>query len=268
MIDTLKRTLLLRNLLLVAVLVLIVLWLANTPSGLYGKADAVAYAVCHRMESHTYHMGERPMPLCARDTGMHLGILVSILYHLKRGKAGGMPARKIQIVFGVFLLAFAIDGVNSTLPMLRILKLEQWYEPQNWLRLTTGVGLGIAMGSMLMPVVNQSLWVEPDMQPALSSWRQLGLLVAITAIMAGMVTTGIPALVYPLGLLTAGDVLLILTLIFSLVWVMIGKKDNQFHHWRDVSWWLVAGFGTALALIAFMDWLRFIMTGTWQGFAL
>jgi uncharacterized membrane protein len=268
MIDTLKRTLLLRNLLLVAVLVLIVLWLANTPSGLYGKADAVAYAVCHRMESHTYHMGERPMPLCARDTGMHLGILVSILYHLKRGKAGGMPARKIQIVFGVFLLAFAIDGVNSTLPMLRIFNLAQWYEPQNWLRLATGAGLGIAMGSMLMPVVNQSLWAEPDMQPALSSWRQLGLLVAITGLAAAAVTTEIPALVYPLGLLTAGDVLLILTLIFTLVWVMLTKKDNLFHHWKEISWWLVAGFGTALGLIAFMDWLRFMMTGTWQGFVL
>jgi hypothetical protein len=68
--------------------------------------------------------------------------------------------------------------------------------------------------------------------------------------------------------LTAGDVLLILTLIFTLVWVMLTKKDNLFHHWKEISWWLIAGFGTALGLIAFMDWLRFMMTGTWQGFVL
>ena len=77
-----------------------------------------------------------------------------------------------------------------------------------------------------------------------------------------------PALLYPLAFLTASDVLVILTLIFTIVWVMIAKKDNQFNSWKELSWWLLAGFGTALALIAVMDFVRFSLTGTWDGFVL
>lgn len=199
---------------------------------------------------------------------MHLGILVTILFHLKWGNNGGLPTRKIQIALGVFFLAFAVDGINSTLPFLNFFNLGQWYEPQNWLRLATGAGMGIAMGSMLMPVINQSLWTEINEKPALSSWSRLGLLVLVTAISAFAVTTEVPALIYPLALLSAVDVLIILTLIFTLVWIMLFKKDNLFHHWDELPWWLTAGFGTALALIAFMDWVRFSMTGTWDGFLL
>ena len=206
------------------------------------------------------------MPLCARDTGMHLGILISLLFHLKWGKQAGFPARKIQIVLGIFFLAFAIDGINSTLPMLNFIKIEQWYQPLNGLRLATGAGLGIAMGSVLMPVINESLWTEVNQESALSTWWRFGQIVLVTAIAAFTVTTEIPALLYPLAILTAGNVLIILTLIFTIVWVMIFKKDNLFHEWKDLFWWLVAGFGTALALISFMDWVRFSLTGTWEGF--
>ena len=266
--NTTKRNLLIRILLLVTVTALAIVWLVETPSGIFGKTDAVAYAVCHRMASHTYHMGERPMPLCARDTGMHLGILISLLFHLKWGKQAGFPARKIQIVLGIFFLAFAIDGINSTLPMLNFIIIEQWYQPLNGLRLATGAGLGIAMGSVLMPVINESLWTEVNQESALSTWRRFGQIVLVTAIATFTVTTEIPALLYPLAILTAADVLIILTLIFTIVWVMLAKKDNQFHSWKDVSWWLLAGFGTALALIAVMDFLRFSLTGTWDGFVL
>ena len=208
------------------------------------------------------------MPLCARDTGMHLGILISLLFHLKWGKQAGFPPRKVQIVLGIFFMAFAIDGINSTLPMLNFIKVAQWYPPANWLRLTTGAGLGIAMGSVLMPVINESLWINVDQESALSSWWRVGQIVLVTAIAGFAVTTEIPALLYPLAFLTASDVLVILTLIFTIVWVMIAKKDNQFNSWKELSWWLLAGFGTALALIAVMDFVRFSLTGTWDGFVL
>ncbi len=172
----------------------------------------------------------------------------------------------MQIILGIFFLAFAIDGINSTLPMLNFIKINQWYQPLNWLRLTTGAGLGIAMGSVLMPVINESLWKEVNQETALSSWIRFGQIVLVTAIAGFAVTTEIPALLYPLAILSAGDVLIILTLIFTIVWVMLLNRDNQFQGWKDLVWWLLAGFGTALALIAVMDWVRFSLTGTWEGF--
>lgn len=268
MMKSFNRTSLIRSLLLVAVLTLAAMWLLNTPPGILGKADAIAYAVCHRMESHTYHMGQRQMPLCARDTGMHLGILTTILFHMIRGKQGGMPAKKIIVVLAIFFMAFAVDGINSTLPMLNFINLNQWYPPQNWLRLATGAGMGIAMGAMLMPVINQSLWKDVDEDSALKTWRQLGILVLVTGLASAAVVFEIPLLVTLLALLSAADVLFILTMIFTLIWVMMFKKDNLFQEWKELAWWLLAGFGTALSLIAIMDWIRFTMTGTWNGFLL
>jgi hypothetical protein len=124
------------------------------------------------------------------------------------------------------------------------------------------------MGSVLMPVINESLWTNVNQESALSSWWRFGQIILVTAIAGFAVTTEIPALLYPLAILTASDVLIILTLIFTILWVMITKKDNLFEQWKEVIWWLIAGFGSALALIAVMDWLRFSLTGTWEGFIL
>ena len=65
-----------RKILLIGVfLILLVLWLINTPPGLLGKSDAVGYAVCHRIPSHSFYFGDRPFSLCARCTGQYLGFL-------------------------------------------------------------------------------------------------------------------------------------------------------------------------------------------------
>ena len=68
----------LKLLVFVAVGFLFLGWLFNTPLGLLGKADAIGYAVCHRIDLRSFHLGDRTLPLCARCTGMFLGTLVSL----------------------------------------------------------------------------------------------------------------------------------------------------------------------------------------------
>ena len=41
-------------------------WIYIAPPGLMGKLDAVGYAVCHRLDSHSLHVGGIQLPLCAR----------------------------------------------------------------------------------------------------------------------------------------------------------------------------------------------------------
>ena len=43
-------------------------WLLNTPEGVLGKADAIGYAICHRIDGRSFHLGNRQFPLCARCT--------------------------------------------------------------------------------------------------------------------------------------------------------------------------------------------------------
>ena len=85
------------------------------PHDLLDKADRFAYAVCHRIPSHSFFIGGRQLPLCARCSGTYLGALAGIvvLLALGRGRANRFPAPKFLVVFGIFMAAWAIDGVNS-----------------------------------------------------------------------------------------------------------------------------------------------------------
>jgi hypothetical protein len=83
-----------------------------------------------------------------------------------------------------------------------------------------------------------------------------------------MVLTENPLLLYPLALISAAGVLILLTLVYSMVWMLLLKKENLNNTLSQMVMFLVAGFGTAILQIALMDIARFLLTGTWDGFHL
>ena len=80
-----------------SVALLLLGWLLNTPAGLLGKADAIGYAVCHRIDVRSFHLGDRPLPLCARCSGMYLGAGLGLIYQsiFSRRHTGTPPLRVI-----------------------------------------------------------------------------------------------------------------------------------------------------------------------------
>jgi len=245
---------------------LILTWLIYTPAGLLGKADAIGYAICHRIASRSFFIGDRQMPLCARCTGMYLGAMVGLLYQMRLGRRGGMPPTKIAIVLGVFFVAFGIDGVNSYLHFFP--NAPTLYEPQNWLRLVTGTGLGIGMACVLLPVFNQTVWKDWSGERLLSSWRHFGAILALAALVDLAVLTENPLLDYPLALLGPITVVVLLAMIYTIVWLMLAKRENSFLGVKELSWAFWGGVTTAMLQIAIMDIARFMLTGTWKGFFL
>ena len=173
---------------------------------------------------------------------------------------------RLAWVLGLFVLAFGIDGANSYLHFFP--NAPGLYDPENWLRLVTGTGLGVGLGAVMVAVVHQSLWQDYDPQPALNSWRRLLVLLAMAGVLDLAVWSENPLLLFPLAILSAGSVLLILTLVYTIVWALISKQDNHFQSWRQV--WMVglAGFLTALLQIGVIDAGRFWLTHTWGGFNL
>jgi len=55
-------------------------WLLNTPPGVLGKLDAIAYAVCHRIAARSFEIGSTALPLCARCTGMYMGAVAGLIF--------------------------------------------------------------------------------------------------------------------------------------------------------------------------------------------
>jgi len=256
----------LRWVFLAAAGLLLLAWLLETPPGLLGKADAIAYAVCHRIASHSFSIEDRQFPLCARCTGMYLGALLGLAYSFRTKIRAGFPPRRLLAVLVLFVLAFGIDGVNSYAGI--IIQNPLLYTSTNTLRLLTGTFFGAVVGVYLAAAFNQAVWTEFDSRPALGSFRQLALLVGLGLGIDLGVLSGNPLLLIPLALLAAGGVLALLTLAYSMVWTLILKRENMGRSWRGMWLPLAAGFSTALVQIILVDGLRMALTGTWSGFSL
>jgi uncharacterized membrane protein len=255
-----------KGLVVLAVAVLLVGWLLNTPPGLLGKADAVGYAVCHRIDARSFHLGDRQIPLCARCSGMYLGAMLGLIYQavFSRRRAG-MPHWSVWIVFGGLAGAFALDGVNSYLHLFP--GAPGLYEPQNWLRLLTGTGMGLTMAGLLYPSYNQTIWKDWQRSPALRL-PSMGILLLLALILDWIVLQQNPLILYPLALVSAAGVLVLLSMVYTMVWVMVIRAENHFESVRQLLFPLLGGFGTAMTQIILLDLLRYLFTGTWDGFHL
>lgn len=246
---------------------LVVVWLANTPGGLLGKADAVGYAVCHRIDGRSFHLGDRQLPLCSRCTGMYLGAMLALSYQLffARRKAG-LPSGKIWIILGLFILAFGVDGLNSYLHFFP--GAPTLYEPTNLGRLLSGMGMGLVVAFAIYPTFNQTAWKSPDMTPALADTKSLVLVVLLALGVAGLVWIENPFLLYIFGLVSALGVIVILSMVYAVFWMIILKAENRNQHLKQLMLPLGLGFGTAILQIALFDLVRFYLTHTWGGFPL
>ncbi|MGB8253042.1 MAG: DUF2085 domain-containing protein [Anaerolineaceae bacterium] len=260
-----------RNFLLTIIVVIIGvmitnLWLAYTPDTLLGKVDAVGYAVCHRIPSHSLTVDGRSLPLCARCSGMYLGALFGTIFQMITGKRRGGFSRRALTFLCVFAIFFVIDGLNSFTGL--ILDHSPLYEPQNWLRLMTGMSVGLLISAVLYPIFTQTVW--QTWKPA-SAFDGPG---AIAALLTGSVLlvigllSGFPAILYPLAILSVLGVLVILTLVYSVLLLMLFKQENRYNHFIELTPAILGGLVLTMMQIGLFDLLRFLLTETWNGLPL
>jgi uncharacterized membrane protein len=257
---------------LAAILVFAV-WFSFAPPGLLGKADAVGYAICHRIDERSFQIGERQLPLCARCTGEFFAAGISLIFFaLVSPKKSGMPGWKLGAPLLLFLAAFGIDGSNSYLYLLKqtsgvLENIPNLYIPNNILRLLTGSGMGIALASILYPAFNQSAWKDPDPDRALD-WKKLASLIVIVLLVDLAVLTESLIVLYPIAILSVLGVLALLIMVFSMVWILMMRQENEFTSLKEMWLPFLAGITLAFLLISGIDLLRYQLTGTWGGFPL
>lgn len=250
------------------------IWFAIAPPGLLGKADSIGYAICHRIDERSFHIGDRQLPLCARCTGEFYAAAITLIFlSIVSPKRSGMPGWKLAIPLVIFLLVFAIDGANSYLYLLKTTaggaldSIPNLYIPNNTLRLFTGSFMGIALASILYPAFNQSAWTKPDPKRALD-WKKLGLLLGIVTLVNLAILTENPYILLTIAILSVLGVLSLLIMVFSMMWMLIMREENIYPSLREMWMPLLAGTTLALLMITAIDMLRFKLTGTWGGFPL
>ncbi len=250
---------------------LLLVWLLETPANILGKADAVGYAVCHRIDIRSFHLGVRQLPLCARCTGQYVGVVLGLLFQaIFARRRSGFPSRQMLTIMVFFGLAYVIDGLNSFLylqPMQDFFSnLPHLYEPTNALRLMTGTGMGLILAWLIYPAFFGSIYAQPDTRPAISSWKSLLGFITLVLLADFLILKGSTSVLYSAAILSAAGVVVLLSMAYSIVIIRLIGKENTYRALTQVSLPLLAGFTVALAQIATLDLVRMLLTGTWGGF--
>ena len=235
-------------------------------SHLLDGSDYVGYSICHRLTDRSFTIAGRQLPLCARCTGIYLGVILTfiILTLAGRKRWSQLPPLRIMLILIGFVVIMGIDGINSYSHFFA--GLPHLYEPQNWLRLVTGTGAGLAMGLILFPALSQTIWKQQIQRPALGSLWELAGIVLLAGLLIGMVLSNQPTILYVLGLASAAGVIIALMSINGAAALILTRKDARADNWRQASVPLGIGLVLALLQIGIISFLRFSWTGTLTGF--
>lgn len=254
--------------LVIASVTILVLWLAGTPLGALDKTRAIGYAVCHQIAERSFHAHDHQLPLCARCMGLYLGVLTGIAVFAARGRLRGarLPGVSVLAVMVVLGATYALDGLNSYLSIFEFY--TPVYAPHNTLRLLTGLAFGLGMITVVLPVFNSLAWAAPDNVAPIANLRELAVLYAATAGVALAVLSGIDKLVLALGAISVVGVVLMFMVVGSVLFLALARRENAALTWRDLAIPALAGLAFAFVVIGGIDALRYVVTGTWEGFAL
>jgi uncharacterized membrane protein len=245
----------------VALAVFIILFFIQLPpSTLLGKADVVGYAICHRIPERSFILNGRQLPLCARCTGTFLGAVLGLtaMLLLGRRRASRLPPVPVLAVLVIFVGLWAFDGLNSYLTFFP--GAPHLYEPQNWLRLTTGMLNGLALITFVVPIFNFTLWRKPAPEQVFRHLGELLLLLPFVALLVVVIQAEIGFLLYPLALLSSLGVVIMLTLINSMIAIVVLGREGYAQTWVQTLAPLTVGVAMAILQMTAMVVLRAYLT--------
>lgn len=225
---------------------LILLFFVVPSWSLLGKANLFGYAICHQLPERSFHLGGAQLPLCARCSGTFLAALLGLgaLGLAGRSRFAGMPPARVLAAIPLFLLVWGVDGLNSFASFFP--HAPQLYAPSNLLRLITGALAGVAVSLLLHLVLSMLLWRQPDRRPFISGLKELALLLLLTAGMIVIVYAEWPFMLYPLALLEALGVWVMLTGINVALFVLILQRENTLERASEALPYLLWGAACAL----------------------
>lgn len=235
-------------------------WLGLTPEGFWGKLWAIAYSSCHQIPSRSFFVHEHQGPFCARCTGMYLGAGVGIIALAFKGRRIRWPRLSILLVLAAFLVFFGLDGLNSFAQFLP----DKWqlYTSTNSLRLLSGLGLGLGIAVIAMPIFNRAFWREGKDERILN-WGTFSLLLVFLAGAAAGILSGWAPLLYFSFVFTPLSFLLLLILLHTSLALIFLRQDGQAKDWGELRAPLLLGALLALLQISAIALLRYLLTGTW-----
>jgi uncharacterized membrane protein len=222
------------------------------------KMFAVVHGVC--AQAHTVDMAGMRLPLCARNTGIYSGFLVTVLYLLAlgRARAAKLPPWPILITLLAFIAIMAIDGFNS---LLVDMFMPHLYTPHNELRTLTGIGMGVAMAVLIFLMFNLSLRQNPATdQRIIGRWLELGAALLLNLLVLAAMYGNVALMFWPIAfsawLGITGILYAINVLLTALFMGYEGKITRMIQLAKPATWALIFTLIELGTLSAARFWLE------------
>ncbi len=238
---------------------LVVLLFLAAPWSLEHKAHAALHGLCAQTPSHSFTFGTSTLPFDARMTGIYGGFLGASVYLFLRGRhrSAALPSWTSIAVLALFVAIMAVDGFNS---LFLDMGLNNPYEPDNRLRLATGMMTGVALAAAIFLLFGMVLWKRPRMNSRVvaSPWEPF-LILGLQAPLAVAVLSGAPWFYIPITMALVITATAVVSAIGLVVAVMIRCADNSFEDAGQLQGYAVAGLLLGLAVMATFGGGRFLL---------
>ena len=196
------------------------------PGSFANKLMLLSTGTCAQRPAHSYFMGDMQLPMEGRMVGIFgaFALTLFFLWFIGHGRALHLPRRSLMLVLGVMVASMAVDGLNATafdagLPTL--------YQPQNWLRLTTGVLSGIGLAGLLQPFFNTVIWRRGFNRRSFQSGGELGAMLVLGGLLWLATFSGWGWLYWPVALLTIAGLITALVMMNMLTFALILHKERR-----------------------------------------
>lgn len=198
--------------------------------------------------------------------GIFLGFLCALILLgvLGRVRAARPPGGLLGLACWALIALTGLDGLNA---FLFDGNLPHLYAPSTAIRLLTGLGAGLGLGLMALPVIAGVVWAQPADEASVEDPVELLGGLALGGLVGGLVLAGVGALLWPIALAMLIGVVVAFGSANLYLLVLASHRAGQALSFADLRGLLLSGFGMVLlelgALAALRGWLIASFGFTW-----
>ncbi len=139
-------------------------------------------AICHQLEERSLQASGQTLSVCARCTGIYIGIFSSLIYlHLYKRKTNiTIPTIKVSFFLLLFMLPMITDGLGSYL---------HFFESSNIRRLVSGTSLGFVLPFFLYPLLSLKS-LKRESEPVIKNIKDFLVPLLLSCCLGGVVYWG------------------------------------------------------------------------------
>ena len=194
--------------------------------------------------------------------GIFLGFLcaVAVVLIFGRLRASQPPHGALGLACWALIALTGLDGLNA---FFADGNLPHLYAPNTAVRLLTGLGAGLGVGLMAIPVVAGVLWAHPTDEASIEDPLELVGGLAVAGLLGALVLAGVGVLLWPVALAMLAGVVVAFGVANLYIVVLATGRRHQALTLGDARGGLISSLGLTLLEIGALAALRSLLVSTY-----